>query len=157
MPLQPHPWTADDAGDCINCVLPERHPVHVTVKAPAEPAQRPLLAPVDDAYIPVRLNAPSASHRAAAKALPRVGTTKRAIFAIIANKPHGATDDELEIILDKTHQSVSASRNSLMHDGWIEPLIVEGHHVTRKTRSGNEAYAWTLTAAARAQRTGLSA
>lgn len=144
MPTQHSPVEDGDTGYCDRCSLPVKHPCHTA--AP----QAPLLAPVGDPIAPVRLHQTSTSHRATARALPKSGTVKAAIFAIISNRPHGATDDELEVILGRTHQSVSASRNALMNDGWIEPLLADGSEVTRRTRSGNDATVWTATVVARA-------
>lgn len=52
----------------------------------------------------------------------------------------GFTDDEMEQIMGRTHQSVSATRNTLMRKGY---LVDSG--VRRRTRSGNDAivYVWT--------------
>lgn len=52
----------------------------------------------------------------------------------------GHTDDELEELTGRTHQSVSATRNTLMRKGYV---IDSG--LRRKTRSGNPAivYVWT--------------
>lgn len=51
--------------------------------------------------------------------------------------PIGYTDDELEVLTGRTHQSISATRNTLMRKG----LIVASAG-TRMTRSGNEAIVW---------------
>ena len=141
MPVEPHEYV-DDGGDCKVCPLPAKHPKHIA----AEPT---ILAPVDAPEARVGRRHPWTSHAAAAKALPKSGTVKGQIFARIASRPQGATDDELENLLARSHQSVSAARNSLMNDGWIEPLEVEGVTVTRHTKQGNAAMAWTLTAVAR--------
>lgn len=131
----------DGYGSCSTCNLPVKHPCHQTVTLP----------PVDRNEARVGVNHPATAHAAAARALPRTGTLKRRIFEEIAGRGVGATDDELEQALNRTHQSVSASRNSLMNDGWIEPLKVDGDTVTRRTRTGNDAIAWTPTPAARMQ------
>lgn len=146
MTTQPHAAVEDgDTGYCAACPLPMTHPSHlVDVEART-------LAPVDTPVARVGLNAPATSQRAVAAALPRSGTVKSMIFRTIANRAQGATDDEIEVILDRTHQSVSAARNALAADGWIEPLTAAGAHVTRRTRSGNDAYVWVASAAARAQ------
>lgn len=49
----------------------------------------------------------------------------------------GWTDDELEQQLGRSHQSVSATRNTLMRKG-----LIDASGITRKTRSGNEAIVW---------------
>lgn len=144
---EPHVAVPDPAQDdyCFTCPLPVAHRVHL---APDAQEER-ILASVDAPAAPVGFNHPATAQAAAAKALPRSGTKKAAIFAIIANRPHGATDDELEQIMAKTHQSVSAARNALMNDGLICPLLdADGQQVTRRTRSGNDAIAWGPTTAA---------
>jgi len=52
----------------------------------------------------------------------------------------GMTDDELEVFFGRTHQSVSACRNTLMRKGY---LVDSGKR--RKTRSGNQAIVWEWT------------
>lgn len=56
---------------------------------------------------------------------------------IVSAGPKGLTDDELETLTCRSHQSLSATRNTLMNDG----LIVDGSH-RRPTRYGNMAIAW---------------
>lgn len=150
---EPHVAIEDgDTGYCDRCPLPVTHPSHLSVEETRRTEQQALLPPVDAPDTRVGLHHPMTSHQAAQRALPKSGTIKAAIFAIIANRPYGATDDELEITLARTHQSVSSARNALARDGWIAPLVdPEGRHVTRLTRSGNEAHAWTATEMARQQ------
>lgn len=52
----------------------------------------------------------------------------------------GWTDDELEQAMGRTHQSVSACRNTLARKGLIAATAQ-----TRKTRSGNDAIVWVRT------------
>jgi hypothetical protein len=52
----------------------------------------------------------------------------------------GLTDDELETRMGRTHQSVSATRNTLMRKG-----KVADSGLRRKTRSGNDAIVWVAT------------
>lgn len=52
----------------------------------------------------------------------------------------GFTDDELEMKTGRTHQSVSAARNTLFRKGLIHPT---GER--RSTRSGNDAIVWRRT------------
>lgn len=56
-----------------------------------------------------------------------------------ARRAHGWTDDELEQHTGRTHQSVSAARNTLMRKGYIAD---SGQR--RKTRSGNDAIVWKV-------------
>jgi hypothetical protein len=54
--------------------------------------------------------------------------------------PRGFTDDELEEATMRTHQSVSATRNTLMRKGYVRD---SGSR--RKTRSGNPAIVYVRT------------
>lgn len=56
-----------------------------------------------------------------------------------SRREEGWTDDELERATSRTHQSVSAARNTLMRKGYI---IDSGQR--RKTRSGNDAIVWKV-------------
>ncbi len=53
---------------------------------------------------------------------------------------HGYTDDELEAMFGRTHQSVSATRNTLMRKG-----LIEDSGAKRQNRSGNLAIVWKRT------------
>lgn len=93
--------------------------------------------PIDRNVTVVGANHPDTSQRAAQKALPNSGTVRRRVYDFVASREFGATDDEIEIALDKTHQSVSAARNTLMNDGW---LVDSGEE--RMTRSNSPAKVW---------------
>lgn len=67
---------------------------------------------------------------------PRVGTINAVVFASITDCP--ATCDELEVRLGLSHQTCSASVNSLMNDDLIVP---DGK---RPTRSGRKATIWRV-------------
>lgn len=75
------------------------------------------------------------------KALPRVGTFRRMVWDQIG-RMGGATDDELEYALGKSHQSVSAARNSLMEDD-----LIRDSGEKRPTRYDNEAIVWVINVA----------
>lgn len=82
------------------------------------------------------------SKQAAARALPRSGSDRRAVFEYVVRCGDvGATDDEIEQTLDMSHQSASARRNSLVADGW---LVNSGRK--RNTRTGSAASVWVLSA-----------
>lgn len=70
------------------------------------------------------------------KMLPRMGSLRRQVYDLIMLKK-GLTDDEIEQITMKSHQAVSAARNTLMNDG-----LVEDSGQRRKTRYDNEAIVW---------------
>lgn len=98
--------------------------------------------PVDRAVVAIGQRAPQTSKDAAAAALPRAGTLRSAVYgAIAAAGTRGCTDDDLEVILDRTHQATSASRNTLMRDG----LIADSGH-RRPTRHGHPATVWVTLA-----------
>lgn len=98
--------------------------------------------PVDRNVTRVGRDHPDTSKKAAAAAFPRSGTKRRRIFDLIASKwPDGMTDDEIERATGWTHQSVSASRNSLAGDGWI----ADSGDTRKVAASGNDAIVWTLT------------
>lgn len=133
---QPHPYASDGYG-CVDCPLPENHPIHDVARPAAD-------APVD----PVRTGGTSTSHAMVAKAMPRSGSFKADLLALIRSRPQGATDDELEQLTGRSHQSVSAARNSLMHDGHIVGQMRAGQPVRRSTRYANQAQVWVAAAAA---------
>lgn len=77
---------------------------------------------------------------AARKALPKTGSRRHEVFRTIETAgEYGVTDDELEKITGRSHQSVSATRNSLMKDG-----LIEDSGRRRRTQWGNEAIAWKV-------------
>lgn len=96
----------------------------------------------DDAEFRVRKNAPDTSKAIVDKIR---SSSLQAVMLRAFQMPTradgtGWTDDELEVYFQRTHQSVSATRNTLMRKGYVEPT-----EARRKTRSGNPAivYAWT--------------
>lgn len=92
---------------------------------------------VDRNTAPVGHEHPDTAHRAAAGVLPRTGTQRREVYDLIRKANAGLTDDELEQISGRSHQSISATRNSLMVDG----LIYDSRE-QRLTRYGNDAIVW---------------
>lgn len=79
---------------------------------------------------------PKTAKDAAAAAKPKSGTIRRLIYDLCGT-PSGATDDEVEQSLHRSHQTCSAARNSLMKDG----LVVDSGR-RRMTRSGQPATVW---------------
>ena len=63
---------------------------------------------------------------------------RRATAERNAAGPRGITCDEVEVALDRTHQSMSPRVNELRDTGWF---VDSG--VRRKTRSGRAAVVWT--------------
>jgi Fic family protein len=84
-------------------------------------------------------NARDTSRSAAEKALPRSGTRRKEIFDLIAEREFGLTDDEIEVLTGLTHQTASATRNSLMRDGLI---VASGG--ARTNRRGNASIVWKV-------------
>ena len=142
-----HQFEDDGSGvSCVHCLLPKGNGRH---RVPG--AERPTPAPMSlDAVPTVGLHDQSTSHAAAAKAIARYGTVRRDVLSRIARAPadRGATDDELELLTGRTHQSLSACRNNLVRDGLAEPATdAAGEPVKRPTRQGNDAMAWRITPA----------
>lgn len=96
--------------------------------------------PVDASTLALSGSHPDTSFAMRERVFPKTGSQRRRAFDFIsARGAVGATDDELEVALDLLHQSASATRNSLMKDGWI---IDSGQR--RLTRSGHEAIVWVI-------------
>lgn len=74
-------------------------------------------------------------------ALPDSGTLRRAVYDVIAGDNYGRTDDELELFLGRSHQSVSARRRELVLGNFI---VDSGER--RRTRRGTTAIVWRLRA-----------
>ena len=81
--------------------------------------------------------APATTLAATQRAQLRAGTQRQRVYDLVKTSADGMTDDELELVTGKAHQSVSATRNSLMNDGW---LVDSGRR--RRTRYGNDAIVW---------------
>lgn len=78
------------------------------------------------------------SRNAAEKFLPRSGTIRKQVYDLIKQAgDNGRTDFELEGIMKGKHQTVSASRRSLVVDGW---LVDSGK--TRINSQGNDCIVW---------------
>jgi hypothetical protein len=90
---------------------------------------RPVVAAAD-------LDRQAPTIRGASVSLPRKGTLGRQVYdAIIARR--GLTDDDLEYVTGRSHQSVSSARNRLMEDGLIYDTGEK-----RTTRHGADAAVW---------------
>lgn len=94
--------------------------------------------PVNRKVAPVGRNHPQTAKDAAGRKLLRAGTQRAEVYGlIVACGIGGLTDDEMEQALLKSHQSISATRNTLMKDGWI---VDSGKR--RETQYGNDAIVW---------------
>jgi len=89
-------------------------------------------------------NSTDTSAEAGASMVEHVGQLARQCFdeikAVYMNDGVGLTSDQLEQILNRSHQSVSARVNELRNKGWIRPSGVK-----RPTRSNRPAIVWMPT------------
>lgn len=73
---------------------------------------------------------------------PRLGSLRRTIMDLLENTT-GLTDDDIERITGRSHQSVSAARRGLVLEGWVQAAIGgDGRTRTRLTRSKSRATIW---------------
>lgn len=86
------------------------------------------------------MNNPIESHKVQAKMALRAGKFNHIVFWLIFDTDGGLADHEMERILNRSHQSLSATRNTLMNKGYI---IASGE--IRKTEYGNDAAVWVPT------------
>jgi hypothetical protein len=86
-------------------------------------------------YFEVGAEHPDTSHEMAAGF--DTTTLKEQILAALASGPK--TDDAMEILLGRSHQSLSGCRRSLVKDGKVEDSGMRG-----VTRYGNSAILWRL-------------
>ena len=73
---------------------------------------------VTDNRVPLSKEPTDTQVAAAQRAFPKAGTRRREILDLIVSR-QGLTDSEIEEVTGLSHQSASASRNSLMNDGYI--------------------------------------
>lgn len=115
--------------------------VHAIIKKEHEVKQamryREPLRAVGDNVVALSRTAPRTSRLAAERILPRSGTLRKRVHDIVLSAGL-ITDEELEKQIGRKHQSVSASRRSLVIDGYI---VDSGQ--TRKNSTGNQCILWT--------------
>jgi hypothetical protein len=93
---------------------------------------------VGDNVVMISKKAQSTSRKSAEKVLPHTGSIRRLVYDTVAsNNDYGYTDYELETVLKGSHQTISASRRSLVLDGF---LVDSGK--TRKNQNDNECIVW---------------
>jgi hypothetical protein len=93
---------------------------------------------VGDNVVMISKKAQSTSRKSAEKVLPHTGSIRRLVYDTVAsNNDYGYTDYELETVLRGSHQTISASRRSLVLDGF---LVDSGK--TRKNQNDNECIVW---------------
>lgn len=96
-----------------------------------------MTAQINDQVVYIANYASDTSRKAAEKVLPKTGTMRKTIYDIIAGSANGATDWEIEKVTGIKHQTASATRRSLVIDGFI---VDSGK--TRKNNEGNECIVW---------------
>lgn len=137
MSIEKHTFDDDGNGYCDTCPMPPKHPIHDVVRpAVSDPA------PV------ITANQSATSQAAGEAARLRSGSLRKAAYEFIANRPAGATTDEVEIALERSHQSVSSAINSLTAHGYLVALVRDGGEVYRETRSGRSATVYVVRRAA---------
>ena len=95
---------------------------------------------VGDNVVMISKKAQSTSRKSAEKVLPRTGTIRKKVYETIRQTGDGGyTDYELEALLQSSHQTVSASRRSLVLDNF---LVDSGR--TRKNKHGNDCIVWVV-------------
>ena len=96
------------------------------------------LRSVDSNVVSISKNPQRTSRNAAKSVLPNSGTIRRLVYdQIKAQNDYGMTDNELEMVLRGKHQTISASRRSLVLDGHI---VDSGK--TRKNPQGFDCIVW---------------
>ena len=96
------------------------------------------LRAVDSNVVTMGSKSQRTSQKAAERFLPRSGSVRRRVYEHMV-KCGGRTDYELEREFNISHQTISASRRSLVVDGW---LVDSGQ--TRKNKSGNDCIVWEV-------------
>lgn len=129
-------WTGEDEPRLIALLVMDALHMHQARALPA--ADSPAMAPMH--------SAPTTQAMRQA-AMPRSGSLRAVMVDVLRARP--STDDELETTLQRSHQSVSAARYTLVQQGWLQALREDGQPVLHPTRAGNPAQVWTLTPAAR--------
>jgi hypothetical protein len=95
---------------------------------------------IDDNVVILSSRSKSTSRKAAEKILPRTGSIRREVYNLVQRANIGLTDYELELMLKGKHQTVSASRRSLVVDGFLSDS-----GMTRKNDVGNDCIVWQIT------------
>lgn len=131
-----HTFDDDGNGYCDACPLPADHPKHQV--------DRPSIAELTTV---VTANQTTTSQAAGEAAALRAGSLRASIHTWISTRPNGATTDEVEIHLQRSHQSVSSAVNALAGSRHLVPLVRDGVEVRRDTRTGNPATVYVVASA----------
>lgn len=93
---------------------------------------------VDSNVVVLSRKARATSRKAAEKVLPKTGTLRKQVYDFLVQRgDFGATDQEMEVILGISGNTIRPTRISLMDDGWI----VDSQKV-RRNEAGNECVVW---------------
>jgi len=96
------------------------------------------LQAVDRNVVSIARNASRTSRSVGKSVLPHTGSIRRRVYDLVVLAKHnGHTDAELEVMLNGKHQTISASRRSLVRDGW---LVDSGK--VRRNNQANECIVW---------------
>lgn len=96
------------------------------------------LRAVDSNVVSISRKSQPTSKSAANAVLPNSGTIRRLVYdQIKIQNDYGMTDHELEMVLRGKHQTISASRRSLVLDGHVVDSFK-----TRKNPQGNDCIVW---------------
>lgn len=134
------PACSDSAREIVNrCDFLKEFPPRVMVDAAYKATLTRIRGrkKVTDNNAPMTSEPTDTQRKAHKVAEPRAGTRRKAALELISRFPFGLTDSELEKATGWTHQSASATRNSLMRDGFI---MDSGHR--RKNQRGNDEIVW---------------
>lgn len=131
-----HTYEDDGSGvGCEACPMLWNHPIHDVT--------RPSIADLS----PVITVDQSATSQAAGEAARlRLGSLRAKAYSLIVAAPNGATTDEIEVALERSHQSVSSAIHTLRASGYITPLVADGQEARRDTRSGSPATVYVAVA-----------
>lgn len=131
------------AGQRLADLLRE-HEAPDLFSAPPEPVRD-----VVEHHLPPMHGAPT-TQAMRRKVWPASGTYRMEMLRMVAAcGDYGLSDYDLEDRMGRSHQSVSATRNGLVADGWLEPATHgNGTAKVRANRFGNDAQVWVPTRAA---------
>ena len=98
------------------------------------------LRSVDDNAVVVAKKARTTSRKAAEIIEPKTGTLRRRIYDFLESRGvHGATDEEIELALGISGNTVRPSRGTLVTDGFVSDT-----GETRKNRNGHDCIVWAV-------------
>lgn len=141
--------TAEAPGLAAERVTARLRALLDSIDRPTLLGEAPPVRDVEENYVPPMPKART-SERMRRKVWPRSGSMRLTLLRLVASSgAHGMTDYDLEDRTMRSHQSVSATRNGLVADGWLAPATYpSGVPRERMNRHGNPAQVWVATPAA---------